>query len=201
MTIMNENDPRAKRTRVLIVNAFISLISKKGFDNITVKDITTAATINRATFYAHFTDKYELLDTLIIEKFSEIFSEKMHEEISINENTIRILILCICDYFEMVKNICKCGYLSVLPLIEDKIIGELESIIFELYKKDFDFNKEQLIHAELISRMISTSIYNSVYKWTVQKMSITQEALIEDINAFIFNGIDSFKNKTTSLKL
>jgi Transcriptional regulator len=196
---MNENDPRVKRTRELIVNAFISLISKKGFDNITVKDITTAATINRATFYAHFTDKYELLDTLIIEKFSEIFSEKIRGKISINENTIRILVLCIYDCIEMVKNICKCGYLSVLPLIEDKIIEELEAIILGLYKKELELNKEQLMHAKLVSGMISTSIYNSVYKWEVHKMSITQETLIEDINSFIFNGIDAFKNKATSL--
>lgn len=55
-------DPRTVRTRKLIVEAFNQLIISKSFEQITVKDITEQATINRATFYAHFVDKYALLD-------------------------------------------------------------------------------------------------------------------------------------------
>jgi AcrR family transcriptional regulator len=50
-------DPRVKKTRVLL-----QLISEKGFDAITVKDLTQYAEINRATFYQHYYDKFDLLD-------------------------------------------------------------------------------------------------------------------------------------------
>ncbi len=190
---VNINNPRVKRTRDLIINAFISLVTKKGFDSITVKDITTAATINRATFYAHFTDKYALLDTVIVEKFSEIFSNKLQSEMHLNENTIRILILCVCEYFEMVKNICKCGFDSILPLIGDKIVCELYSTIYALLIKDTELAENEKIRAQLVATMMSTSIYNVIYKWEVQKRPIPQELLISEIIGFVFTGMNTLK--------
>lgn len=55
-------DPRVKRTRKLLLSAFEELLAEKGFRRITVLDIADRAEVNRATFYAHFRDKYALLD-------------------------------------------------------------------------------------------------------------------------------------------
>lgn len=190
--IINESDPRVKRTRELITNAFISVVSKKGFDSITVKDITSAAPINRATFYAHFTDKYNLLDTLVVERFIEILSKKVQGELSLNEETIRSLVLCICDYFEVIKGTCKCGYLSILPLIGDKIIEELYSTIYTVLKKDSKLVHKKPEEIELMATMISTCIYKAVYRREFQKMPIAKEILIEDVLDFVFNGLNKY---------
>ncbi len=58
-------DPRVTRTRNLIRDAFEAMIEEKTFSDITVADIAERATINRATFYAHFEDKYALLEDLV----------------------------------------------------------------------------------------------------------------------------------------
>lgn len=50
----SKTDLRIVRTRKNIMDSFIELSSKKEFKDITVKDITEAAMINRATFYYHF---------------------------------------------------------------------------------------------------------------------------------------------------
>ena len=50
-------DPRVKRTRGLILQAFGEILAEKGFHSLSVQDITEKAGINRATFYAHFEDK------------------------------------------------------------------------------------------------------------------------------------------------
>ena len=55
-------DPRIVRTKQLLVDAFLKISREKKLSQITVKDITDIATLNRATFYAHFTDKEDLLD-------------------------------------------------------------------------------------------------------------------------------------------
>jgi len=60
-------DPRIQRTRKLIMESFIELSGKKEFKDITVKDITTEAMINRATFYYHFEDIYDLLEKVLSE--------------------------------------------------------------------------------------------------------------------------------------
>ncbi len=68
-------DPRVTRTRGLIRDALASLLAEKNFESITVQDIAERATVNRATFYAHFTDKFALLDAMIREDFAGHLSE------------------------------------------------------------------------------------------------------------------------------
>ena len=50
----NSVDLRVMRTRQLLEESFLALMEEKGFQSVTVQDITNRATINRATFYAHF---------------------------------------------------------------------------------------------------------------------------------------------------
>ncbi|MFI8496419.1 TetR/AcrR family transcriptional regulator [Peribacillus butanolivorans] len=64
-------DPRVLRTRRLLIASFITVAQVKEFKDITIKEITDEATVNRATFYAHFIDKYDLLDAVISEKNSK----------------------------------------------------------------------------------------------------------------------------------
>ncbi|MFJ7853899.1 TetR/AcrR family transcriptional regulator [Peribacillus frigoritolerans] len=54
-------DLRVIRTKNAIRAALVELIEEKGFETITVKDITTKAKINRGTFYAHYQDKFDLM--------------------------------------------------------------------------------------------------------------------------------------------
>ena len=65
-----KTDPRVLRTRKLIIDSFITLSNKKDFNDISVKDITEEAMINRATFYNHFFDKYDLLEKVVSDKLS-----------------------------------------------------------------------------------------------------------------------------------
>lgn len=60
-------DPRVTRTQRLIRDALTSLLAEKKFESISVADIAERATVNRATFYAHYTDKFALLDAIIRE--------------------------------------------------------------------------------------------------------------------------------------
>ena len=50
-------DRRQRKTREAIFNAFITLLSKKNYNGITVGEIIEVANIGRATFYAHFETK------------------------------------------------------------------------------------------------------------------------------------------------
>ncbi len=57
------NDRRVQRTRGLLHGALASLIHEKSYDDIVVKEILGRANIGRSTFYTHFRDKDELLDS------------------------------------------------------------------------------------------------------------------------------------------
>ena len=61
---MKKTDLRVKRTNKMIIDAFIHLVEKSGFEQVTVQDIADEAMINRATFYAHYKDKQDLYETI-----------------------------------------------------------------------------------------------------------------------------------------
>ncbi|MEM7116825.1 MAG: TetR/AcrR family transcriptional regulator [Chloroflexota bacterium] len=54
-------DRRVKRTRALLNNALMQLIREKGYDNVTIEDITERANLGRTTFYLHYQSKDDLL--------------------------------------------------------------------------------------------------------------------------------------------
>ncbi|MFC4618503.1 TetR/AcrR family transcriptional regulator [Camelliibacillus cellulosilyticus] len=67
-------DPRVKRTRQMLRDALIELILEKNYKDITVRDITDRATLNRATFYLHYRDKDELMKQSADEVLEELTS-------------------------------------------------------------------------------------------------------------------------------
>lgn len=66
-------DRRQKKTRDAIFKAFIDLLSKKHYNQVTVGEIIERADVGRATFYAHFETKDFLLKELCEELFCHIF--------------------------------------------------------------------------------------------------------------------------------
>ncbi|MFF2483472.1 TetR/AcrR family transcriptional regulator [Paenibacillus sp. NPDC058071] len=67
-------DRRIKKSRKAIQSAFLTLLLHDGFDSITVKTLTEEADISRKTFYLHFTDKYDLLNTIVQEQIEGLKS-------------------------------------------------------------------------------------------------------------------------------
>jgi AcrR family transcriptional regulator len=58
---IDQPDRRVKRTQRLLAEALISLTLDKGYDAVTIRDITEAADIGYATFFRHYPDKDALL--------------------------------------------------------------------------------------------------------------------------------------------
>lgn len=65
-------DLRVARTRTAIKDAFTSLVSERGFDAVTVRDVTERAMVNRATFYRHFRDKNDLMHWVADRLFADL---------------------------------------------------------------------------------------------------------------------------------
>jgi AcrR family transcriptional regulator len=70
-----KEDRRKLRTQKLLREALIALILEKGYDAITVQDITDRANLGRATFYLHYHDKDELLLSLMHDIISNAAQE------------------------------------------------------------------------------------------------------------------------------
>lgn len=69
---MTKTDRRVQRTRELLQKALIELISERGYDAVTIRDIVDRANVGRTTFYLHYNSKDELFVSCheaIISKF------------------------------------------------------------------------------------------------------------------------------------
>ena len=72
-------DRRQRKSREAIFKAFTDLLSKNSFAQITVGEIIEKADVGRATFYAHFETKDQLLKELCEELFCHMF-DSMSEQ-------------------------------------------------------------------------------------------------------------------------
>jgi AcrR family transcriptional regulator len=98
-------DPRVTRTRKLIRDALTSLLAEKNFGAINVQDVAERATINRTTFYAHYTDKFALLYALVREDFAAFLAQGD----PLNVRTVRSMLLAVgSNVFAFVASHRKC---------------------------------------------------------------------------------------------
>ena len=62
---MEIQDRRVRRTQQLLARALIALTLEKGYEAVTIRDITERADIGYATFFRHYRDKDELLEDVL----------------------------------------------------------------------------------------------------------------------------------------
>ncbi len=67
-----KTDLRVLKTRKAIKDAFLTLIRTKGYDRITIQDIADEAMINRNTFYLHYIDKIDLVESLCKDSLDQL---------------------------------------------------------------------------------------------------------------------------------
>ena len=68
---MTDKDRRIRKTKQVLRQSFASLLAEKPLEDITVKELTERADINRGTFYYHYKDIYDLKDQIERELFDE----------------------------------------------------------------------------------------------------------------------------------
>ena len=64
---------RVKRTKILLREALIALIEERGFDALTIGELTQRAMVSRAAFYRNYRDKYDLVEQIFEEAMSTLF--------------------------------------------------------------------------------------------------------------------------------
>lgn len=71
MNKRTSSDHRTRVTRMLIRQAFTQLLAQKPIQSISIKELCELAGINRGTFYAHYTDVYDLLQQMEAEMLAD----------------------------------------------------------------------------------------------------------------------------------
>jgi AcrR family transcriptional regulator len=158
-------DPRVRRTRELIVRAFNELVAEKGHTGLTVQEIAGRATINRATFYAHFSDQYELFDHAISEAFREELRRRLPETSGLSEANLRALILAACDYLAGLNTACSRTDRQFRPLIEARVQDELHEVLSGWIESSRT-TEGRPGEAEIAASVASWAIFGAGLEWS-----------------------------------
>jgi len=124
--VKNLQDPRVKRTRQLLAQGLYSLVSEKGFEAITVQDIAKRATVNRATFYAHYEDKYDLVDRLFREHFQQRLADSVPSPSSVTASALESLCRTVFDFMAQ-----ECGHCQVDRQLAALLEGAMHDVLTE----------------------------------------------------------------------
>jgi len=184
----NPNDPRVIRTRQLILDAFVEQLNIMDFNSITIGDITKAATINRATFYAHFPDKYALFEAFLLDAFTNTVLYKVDMEGPLTEKTLQQLIVALCNYHER-SHQCFKRYDSVALLLEENIKLHLEKLVIQLISIAAAEDAKSLATA---ATLLSWSLYGVTYRWNMEGRTESPAMLAERVMPLITSGFHMF---------
>jgi AcrR family transcriptional regulator len=157
-------DPRMRRTRQLLQGALRTLMQNKSFDEIAVQDIAEAATVNRATFYDHYADKYALLEAMVASGFHTLLHERNVSYDGTCPSAVRALILATCDYLTHTHTSrTECQRQSAFqPLIEAALTAAIRRVLMEGMPKS---GSASVPPPEMIATAASWAIYGAVKEW------------------------------------
>jgi AcrR family transcriptional regulator len=155
-------DPRIRRTRQLLLDALKRLLEEKEFDKVSIQDITEVATLNRATFYAHYPDKFALLEQLIRVSFLQLLEQRKVRFDGTCSSAFQAVILAVCDYLAEVQMSLSSRQHQFEPFVEATVIDQLRRVLMDGFR---EHPVKQAIPEEMIAATASWAIYGAAKQW------------------------------------
>jgi len=176
---MNEScqeivDPRIRRTRRLLQQALEKLLTTREFDKISVQDISEAATVNRATFYDHYSDKFALLNCLVAARFQDLLAARRVRFDGTCSSALKALVLGVCDYLAEQR--------QMEPHMESAVIGVVRGMILEGSKRH---RANTGVSAEMMAGTISWAMYGAALEWLKMPNRPPSEEIAETVFALV----------------
>ena len=172
-------DPRVKRTRELIQRSFMEIVDEKGFNSISVQDITTRAGINRATFYAHFPDKYALLDYAIGEMFRAEIERRMLNVCEFRMENLQTLVIAVCEFVAKVHSHTDREE-QYQTLAEAQIRNQVYALILHWLEK-IDTIRNCSVSRERAATAASWAIYGLAHQWAHEKRKSSADIFADEV--------------------
>ena len=171
----NTVDPRVARTRRLLLDSFSELLAElKSIRKISIQRITEHAGVNRVTFYAHFTDKYELLSAWKRELFRKALTDKQLHNQNARDITFEQLIDTVLDFMSSYKRYFRFTNKEYEPLFEAALQEELTDILLEMLKSK---SSHTSMTPQTTATFLSWAIFGTANEWSTKSIQESKDAI------------------------
>jgi AcrR family transcriptional regulator len=178
---METVDPRIRRTRVLLQQALGKLLETKEFDKISVQDIAEAATVNRATFYDHYTDKFALLECMVGTRFGELLAARGVRFDGGCSSALRGMVQGVCDYLAAAPGMCE-RQLQMEPHMEAAVIAVVRGMLLKGLRLH---PPAEGVSPEMLAATLSWAIYGAAKEWLRTPGRCSAEDVVEQVMGLV----------------
>ena len=199
-TSKRQVDRRVQRTRQVLQQAFKEVMQEKGFaaagvwgmergfEAISIQDITERANLNRGTFYLHFADKYMLADTVIREQFHQMLTRSLPPAPRWDRNTLYLLIQTVLDGFEQKYRHQHHQSLVLAPLLERAMHEELTDLLLTWLKQARHAETSGRVPLETTARIVGWAIFGAAIQWSQEETVMSKDQMAHAILQVIMEG-------------
>lgn len=184
-------DPRIRRTRLLLQEALGKLLESNDFEKISVGDIAEMATVNRATFYSHYPDKFALLECMVAGRFHGLLAERGVIFDGTCVGALRAMVLGVCDFLASTPRLECERQRQMEPHMESAIIAVVRKMILDGLKQH---PSQSQASPEMIATTISWAIYGAAKEWVQTPNRCASSEIVETVMGLvgpIFPGVQS----------
>ncbi len=181
----NSDDRRAKRSRRLLKDSLLALMQEKRFKDISARDITEGADLNRGTFYLHYSDTQALLESIEDDIMTEVQKLIDQNKGSVHgEASLEPVLLPVLDYIEEKHKIIQ------LMLRNNNASNFLDKLHKIIYDNSLDYAKRRFkieddTQLNYFLSYVSFGIMGMVKEWAGLGMTLPKKELIAYADALL----------------
>ena len=182
-------DKRIIRTRQQLMEAFFEVLEEKGYQQVSVRDITKRANVNRATFYDHYEDKADLFNAIIDHTFQQKLDNKIPALAEFNLVNLRVLILAVFEYLGQLNSILSRAGTETELSVETRIQPKIEALILDWLHKTRSPQMKWSNTPEITASVVSWAIFGSGLLWSKNRTRFQAEHLADNTLLLIAGGV------------
>ena len=181
-------DRRVRKTRQQLQHCLAVLLMEKKIQEITVREITEMADLNRGTFYLHYKDVFDLLEKVELELLDELDgtlqkyqASDLHQKLSL---IFTDLFVCVQENAEMVQILLgENGDLNFVNQVKERVREKCLKDWFEL----FNSQDSQLFDA--FNAFVVSGCLGLVTYWLQNGMKESPKELAQIAEQIMMHGI------------
>lgn len=188
-----KKDRRIEKTRKSIRDALISLLAQKDLSQITVKELSARADINRKTFYMYYANINDILDKIgdeIVEKLLNIIKNYDFTDSGFDAYTLFCsLNQIINDDFDLYRGLIFSNTYNYILL---KIKNTIKETLIERYASKITVSKDLL---SLYAEYVASGIISMYIEWFHTDSKVSLEELAKAVSDVTLFGFSSYRKK------